>query len=392
MIESTRPELVSVSSLSCHPDNPRVGDVSVIVESIKSNGWYGTVIAQRSTGFVLAGNHRLKAAREYGLDSVPVIWLDIDDDRALRILLADNRTSDLASYDDTVLARLLEDLNASSEGLIGTGFDDSFLAELLGGFPVGNEGLTDPDSIPEVGEDPITEMGNLWILGDHRLLCGDSTNPADIDRLMDGRLADTVATDPPYGVNYIGGSGLVVENDDPEGLHELLRGALGNASNVTKEGGVWYVAAPPGPQFADFASVLGELGIWRQTLVWVKDSLVLGRSDYHYRHEAIFYGWKPGKAHQTPPDRKQTTVWEFDRPKASKVHPTMKPVSLYEMMLTNSTNPGDVVLEPFCGSGTTVIAAEKTGRRCFGIELSEKYCDVIVKRWEEFTGQKAKRT
>lgn len=392
MIESTRPELVSVSSLSCHPDNPRVGDVSVIVESIKSNGWYGTVIAQRATGFVLAGNHRLKAAREYGLDSVPVIWLDIDDDRALRILLADNRTSDLASYDDTVLARLLEDLNASSEGLIGTGFDDSFLAELLGGLSFGNEGLTDPDSIPEVGEDPITEMGNLWILGKHRLLCGDSTNPGDIDKLMDGLTADAVATDPPYGINYVGGGGLTIENDDRKGLIELLRAALSNANNATKDGGVWYVAAPPGPPLADFASVLGELGIWRQTIAWVKDSLVLGNSDYHYRHEAILYGWKPGGAHQKPPDRKQTTVWEFDRPKASKVHPTMKPVSLYEKMLTNSTNPGDIVLEPFCGSGTTVIAAEKTGRRCFGIELSEKYCDVIVKRWEEFTGQKAKRT
>ena len=148
---------------------------------------------------------------------------------------------------------------------------------------------------------------------------------------------------------------------------------------------------PPGPQFAEFASVLVDLGIWRQTLVWVKDSMVLGHSDYHYRHEPIFYGWKPGKAHKTLPDRKQTTVWEFDRPKASREHPTMKPVAMFAKMLENSTAAGSVVYEPFCGSGTTLIAAEQLNRKCYGMEISPQYCDVIIQRWEKFTGKKSKR-
>jgi len=236
-------------------------------------------------------------------------------------------------------------------------------------------------------------VGRLRLRSRHRVLCGDSTKAEDVERLMDGQKADAVITDPPYGVDYVGKTkdALVVHNDGRDGLNDLLTNALGYAADFCKSGGIWYVAAPPGPQFADFASVLSNLEIWRQTLVWVKDVMVLGRSDYHYRHEAIFYGWKPGAAHQDPPDRKQTTVWEFDRPKASREHPTMKPVSLYAKMLENSTRQDSVIYEPFGGSGTTLIAAEQLDRRCFGMEISPQYCDVIVRRFENLTGEEAVR-
>jgi site-specific DNA-methyltransferase (adenine-specific) len=254
------------------------------------------------------------------------------------------------------------------------------------------------------------------------LLCGDSTDGQQMRRVMDGELAAAVITDPPYGVSYVGktSDALPVHNDGAETLLPLLDAALTSACELCVAGGCWYVAAPAGPQFFDFATVLTKLGIWRQTLVWVKHALVLGRSDYHYQHEAIFHGWKPGAdhrlppdypedkggdfrtehgsivygwkpdgPHQPPPDRKQTTLWCFDRPAASREHPTMKPVALFERMIANSTQGGALVLEPFMGSGTTLIACERLGRRCFGLEISPQYCDVIVKRWENFTGQKA---
>jgi site-specific DNA-methyltransferase (adenine-specific) len=255
------------------------------------------------------------------------------------------------------------------------------------------EGETDPDQVPEPPPDPVTKPGDLIELGDHRLLCGDSTKREDVDRVLGGERPATTCSDPPYGVEYVGKTkdALTVRNDGAAGLRQLLTDSLGHAFDVCLEGAVWYVAAPAGPQFEDFAAVLSKLGVWRQTLVWVKDSMVLGRSDYHYRHEAIFYGWKPGKAHREPPDRTQTTVWEVPRPKASREHPTMKPVALYARMLKNSTTVGSVVYEPFCGSGTTLIAAEQLGRRCYGIEIDPGYCDVVVARWEAFTGRKVER-
>ena len=222
-------------------------------------------------------------------------------------------------------------------------------------------------------------------------MCGDSTKADDVAQLMDGQRANAVMTDPPYGIDYIGKTkdALVIKNDGKDGLGELLRSSFTNAIKACKEGGAWYVAAPPGPPSLDFAKILSDLGVWRQTITWVKDSMVLGYSDYHYKHEAIFYGWKPGSAHRPMPDRKQTTVWEFDRPKRSAEHPTMKPVGLYLKMLENSTGKKHAILEPFCGSGTTMIACEQADRKCYGMEISPMYCDVILRRWEDFTGGEA---
>lgn len=234
-------------------------------------------------------------------------------------------------------------------------------------------------------------MGKLALKSRHKVLCGDSTRSEDVERLLAGAVADAVLTDPPYGVDYVGKTkdALQVHNDGRETLAPLLEAALGLALKSCKEGGCWYVAAPARPQLIEFAMVLRDLEIWRQTLIWAKQSLVMGHSDYHYQHETIFYGWKPGAAHQAPPDRKQTSLWQFDRPTASREHPTMKPVALFAKMVSNSTSKGDLIYEPFGGSGTTLIAAEQLERRCSAIEISPSYCDVIVKRWETLTGEKA---
>ena len=211
--------------------------------------------------------------------------------------------------------------------------------------------------------------------------------------LMDGKMADMVWTDPPYGVSYVGKTkdALEIDNDDlkPAELESFLSAAFTLANEYIQSGGAWYVAAPPGPLFTAFAHPLAALGIWRQTLVWVKSVFVMGRSDYHYRHEAIFYGWKPGGTHYFVDDRTQDTVWEFDKPSRNAEHPTMKPIPLIVRAINNSSLKDQVVLDTFGGSGSTLIASEQTGRQCFMMELDPHYVDVIVQRWEQYTGQKA---
>ncbi len=236
-----------------------------------------------------------------------------------------------------------------------------------------------------------TALGQVWLIPSasgkdttHRLLCGDSRDSAAVSALMAGQLADMVASDPPYGVSYEGKTkdALRIQNDGASGLEPLLRASLGNAHEISKSGAVWYIAAPAGPQFYAFATVLRDLGVWRQTLVWVKDVFVMGHSDFHYRHEVLFYGWKEGK-HRPPPDRTQDTVWEIPRPKASREHPTMKPVELYARAMRISTKKGALVYEPFCGSGTTMLAAEQMARVCYGIELDPKYVAVTLQRLKD---------
>ena len=242
----------------------------------------------------------------------------------------------------------------------------------------------------------------------HRLLCGDSRKPEDMTRLMDGHLADMVWTDPPYGVAIAsrigtgrsmssaqaraeGGKGIA--NDDlsvPE-LVAFLRGAFDLAMEACKDGAVWYVAAPHGPMGVAFSMVLHDLDIWRSSLVWVKDSLVISRLDYHYRHEVFYYGWKPGAAHHAVSDRCQTSVFEFPRPKRSEQHPTMKPVELIRKHIENSSTHGQSILDQFGGSGSTLIAAEQTGRTAYLMEIDPLYADVIVSRYEQFSGKKAER-
>jgi len=236
-------------------------------------------------------------------------------------------------------------------------------------------------------------MGKLVMKSKHRLLCGDSTIQADVLRLMNGERADACLTDPPYGVSYVGktADALKVENDDmsEDNLRELVGSAFDNAQAVSRPGAYWYATVPAGPLHLIFADDWKRRGILRQIMVWAKDSMVLGHSEYHYRHEPILFGWIPGGERHKNSDRTRTTLWEHARPKASREHPTMKPVALWAQALTDGSRRGENVYDPFLGSGTTVVAAEQLGRQCYGMEISPVYCDVIVSRWENLTGKKA---
>jgi len=272
-----------------------------------------------------------------------------------------------------------------------TGFTDEEMAKLK---PIVlNGGLTDEDAVPEAPEEPRTRLGDVWILGKHRLLCGDSTNVDAISKLMNGQLADMLLTDPPYNVNYEGKTkeALKIKNDtmDNDSFRMFLRDAFVSADTVMKQGAVFYIwhADSEGYNFRGAAFDAG----WkvRQCLIWKKQTLVMGRQDYHWIHEPCLYGWKEGASHLWASDRKQTTILEFDRPSRSAEHPTMKPVALFEYQMLNNTKGSDIVLDSFGGSGTTLLAAEKNGRQARLMELDPKYCDVIVKRWQEYTGQEA---
>jgi len=271
---------------------------------------------------------------------------------------------------------------------------DALLAGLAGAGEPGAGG-DEFDTTPDDGPTRC-QLGDLWSIGGvHRLLVGDCTDPANVARLMQGERADMIWTDPPYGVNIVGGthnpylpsfqSGERIQNDNlsAEDLEQLLRRAFKNIYDHCKDGGAWYVAAPAGPLHLVFGKVLHELQIWRQTLQWVKHAFVFGRNDYHYRNEPMFYGWKPGAAHYFIDDRTQDTIWNFDRPAPTdKAHPTVKPVGLVERAITNSSQSNNLTVDPFLGSGTTMIAAHRTGRRCYGMEIAPRYADVILKRCE----------
>jgi DNA modification methylase len=383
---------VPLDALHTDPANARKHgeeNMAAIVASLRRFGQAEPLVVHAATGRVIGGNGRLAAMRKLGWTEADVVELDLEAVDATALGIALNRTGELAEWDDEALAQLLQTLR--DEGALdGVGFDPSEIDELLAELEEESAGIEDvpPGELPA---EPVSRLGDLWYLGDHRLLCGDSTDQASFVLLLEGERADLVWTDPPYGVSYVGGTddALTIENDELQGdeLEQFLRAALTPAAAACKPGACWYVAAPAGPNFLPFAKVLTDLGVWRQTLLWLKDRFVLGRSDYHYRHEALFYGWTPGAAHQPPPTREQDTVWECPRPNASPDHPTTKPVALVTRALLNSSQRGALVLDPFCGSGTTILAAEETRRRARGIELDPRYCDVILRRWSEATGK-----
>lgn len=387
---------VDAAPLRPYPRNPRNGDIEAIAESLRAHGQYRPIVVRTGSNEVLAGNHTLHAALSLGWTQIAVTFVDVDDDEAARIVLVDNRTNDLASYNESELADLLQSL----PDLTGSGYDaqalDDLLASVARDAQSSLRGDQDPDMVPDVPQgEPVTKCGDRILLGTHVLVCGDSTNGDDVARLLQDEPADMVWTDPPYGISYVGktADALTIENDTltEESLAALLRDSLTIAWSHSRAGASWYVAAPAGPLHLVFAVVLRDLSVWRQTLQWVKHAFVFGRSDYHYRHEPIFYGWKEGAAHFFVDDRTQDTIWEIDRPMRSTEHPTMKPVELVARAIRNSTKPGALVLDPFGGSGTTLIACEQEGRVARLMEIDPKYCDVIVERWQNFSGQKAQR-
>lgn len=369
---------------------------SLIAESLKRFGAARSIVIDEDNR-ILAGNGTVEGAKAAGIQNIRVIETDgteiiavkrtgLSEDDKIGLALADNRTSDLSDWDKDMLQQL------SAEYDLAPWFEADDLAEIIGeAEQLPTEGLTDADDVPEVPEEPITKPGDLWVLGDHRLLCGDSTDTIALERLMAGVNADLWLTDPPYNVNYEGGTGLKIQNDNMKDaeFRQFLKDVYIAANCFLRPGAAFYVwhADSEGYNFRGAAFDTG----WkvRQCLIWIKSSLVMGRQDYQWKHEPCLYGWTEGAAHTWNSDRKQTTVLEFDKPSRNKEHPTMKPVDLFQYQMANSTKPGNIVLDSFGGSGTTMIAAERINRKARLMELDPKYCDVIVKRWEQFTGNKA---
>ena len=370
------------------PGNPRIGNVEAVMRSYNTFGQRKPIVARRD-GTVIAGNHQLEAAKRLGWTQIAVVYVDDDDTTAQAFALADNRTAELGTYDNEALAAMLQAVSIDAELLEATAYTMDDVNDLLAEIEPLPPMIGDTDQIPDTAP-AKTVKGDVWILGNHRLMCGDSTIPTDMDRLMGKDKANLVWTDPPYGVAYVGktADAMTIENDDMDvkELEQFLLASLGNTLTHTKPGAVWYVAAPSGVPSLAFSTVLHALKVWRHTLVWVKDTFVMGRADYHYRHEIMYYGWTEGAAHQAPPDRKQDTVWEITRPKANREHPTMKPIELIVKSINNSSNKGDLVVDPFGGSGSTLIACQETGRIARLMELDEHYCDVICKRFQQVTG------
>jgi len=385
-------QTLSIDKLIPYAKNSRThsdAQVAQIAASIQEWG-FTTPILIDDQHSVIAGHGRLAAARKLGLKEVPVIvatgWTDA---QKRAYVIADNKLALNAGWDNELLALELGELGDLGFDLDLVGFTDEEIAALM---PVEIEpGLTDPDDAPAVQENSITVPGDVWIMGKHRLLCGDSTSVSDLEKLTDGQLVDMWLTDPPYNVAYEGKTkdALKIQNDamEDDKFRQFLRDAYVSADTVMKPGAVFYIwhADLEGYNFRGAAKDAG----WtvRQCLIWKKSSMVMGRQDYHWKHEPCLYGWKEGAGHLWATDRKQTTILEFEKPTRNGEHPTMKPVALFEYQMLNNTKGGDIVLDSFGGSGTTLIAAEKNGRVARIMELDPKYCDVIIKRWQDFTGK-----
>jgi site-specific DNA-methyltransferase (adenine-specific) len=399
-------EWLETATLIPYAKNSRThseAQVAQIAGSIKEFGFNNPVLIDEDNG-IIAGHGRVLAAQKLGLQAVPCIRLaHLSDTQRKAYVIADNRLALNAGWDDQMLTVELQELDAESFDLSLLGFEADELNALLN--PIKEtEGLTDEDAVPEVPEEPKTKPGDIYKLGRHRLMCGDSTSIDSLEKLCDGQLVDMWLTDPPYNV-ALGMNespeeakkrnrrtdGLTVMNDEmsDEEFRQFLRDCYVAADAVMKQGAVFYIwhADSEGYNFRGAAKDAG----WkvRQCLIWKKSTMVMGRQDYHWKHEPCLYGWKEGAGHLWAADRKQTTILEFEKPSRNGEHPTMKPVGLFEYQMLNNTKGGDIVLDSFGGSGTTLIAAEKNGRVARLMELDPKYCDVIVKRWEDFTGQKA---
>lgn len=381
---------VPATELLENPKNWRehpAGQQSAMAEMLNKIG-FADALKGRDTeeGLELLDGHLRK---DIAPDStIPVLILDLNDEEAEFFLTTYDPLGAMASVNSDRLEALLADVNIETEEL------ETYLRGLLNKDEEdGPELVPEDDDIPDSAP-PISKLGYLWKLGDHYLYVGSALEAETYDKLLGDDLVDAVWTDPPYGVDYTGKTkdALKISNDAMtiQETENFLRSAFTEANSHCKGGAVWWVAAPPGPPTnLAFSKVLTDLDIWRQTIAWVKDVFVMGYSDYHWKHENLFYGWTPGAAHHTPSDRKQDTVWEVPRPKASKVHPTQKPVELVARSLLNSSDRGDLVLDPFGGSGTTLIACEKLDRRCRMAEIDPRYADVICRRYQELTGTHA---
>ena len=386
--------LTKISAIKRNPNNPRIlkdDKFAKLTQSIKDFPQMLDIrpIVVNDDMIVLGGNMRLKACKEAGLKEVPVIKVnDLTEEQQREFIIKDN--VGFGEWDWDLLANewdtdLLEDWGLDID------FDPA---------DEDNEGLTDEDDVPEVTEEPVSKVGDIWVLGNHRLMCGDSTKGEDVGLLMNGEKADMVFTDPPWNVNYgavqegnaQGYKPRTILNDfmGTEDFKNFMDATFAQLNENSKRGCPTYVVMSA----QEWGNMMLTLAMneyhWSSTIIWNKSSLVLSRKDYHTKYEPIWYGWLEGEARLCPlEDRKQSDVWDIDRPSRSELHPTTKPVELVERAIKNSSKKDDYVLDLFGGSGTTLIAAEKSNRKNMSMELDPKYVDVIIKRWQEYTGKKA---
>ncbi len=388
MKTTTEMQLVAIQKLVPYINNARTHSpeqISKLRASLREFGFINPVIIDRDYG-VIAGHGRILAAKEEGIREVPCVFADhLTEAQKKAYIIADNRMAMDAGWDEELLRVEIEALQGMDFDPLLTGFDEKELAAL---FDDGAEAKDDDFDVDEELEKPIfSKTGDVWTLGRHRLVCGDSTKAETYETLMQGKKANLVVTDPPYNVNYEGSAGKI-KNDNmaAEKFYQFLLDAFTNMEKVMAEDASIYVFHAD-TEGLNFRRAFTDAGFYLSgCCIWKKPSLVLGRSPYQWQHEPVLYGWKKNGKHQWYSDRKQTTIWEFEKPRKNADHPTMKPIPLLAYPITNSSMSNTLILDPFGGSGSTLIACEQTDRSCCTIELDEKYCDVIVKRYVELKG------
>lgn len=376
---------IELKKIKQYEKNPRKNDEAVgpVAESIKEFGFKVPIIVDKDN-VIVAGHTRYKAAKRLKLKEVPCIVADdLTEEQIKAFRLADNKVGEIAEWDFDLLNMELESIS----------FDMSSF-----GFNILNEEEKEieedeydlEEKLKNI-EEPKSKYGDIYQLGKHRLMCGDSTKIEDVEKLMNGVKVDLLITDPPYNVNYEGGNGLKIKNDnmDNDNFRKFLTDAFSTADSVMKEGAVFYIWHADSEGYNFRGACFDNNWKVRQCLIWNKNSMVMGRQDYHWKHEPCLYGWKDGASHLWASDRKQTTILDFDKPTKNAEHPTMKPVKLFDYQIKNNTKKDDIVLDLFGGSGTTLIACEQNGRISYNMELDPKYIDVIIDRWEQYTGEKA---
>ncbi len=390
-------EMKSVDELIPYNKNARMhsdAQVAQIAASIIEFGFTNPVLIDGEKG-IIAGHGRLMAAKKLGLKKVPVVILDhLSEMQKKAYIIADNKLAENASWNEEILARELADLKENDFDLDLIGFEDQELEKIFSSLYDKDEDQ-EKEEIPEAEENPISQSGDVWILGNHKLICGDSTDQKTYQTLLGEELADMLFTDPPYNVDYgnsmkdkVRGNNAKILNDNlGENFSKFLFDFCKNALSVTK--GACYICMSSSELHTLQKAFVDAGGKWSTFVIWAKNHFTLGRSDYQRQYEPILYGWKQNNDHYWCGDRNQGDVWYYNKPNKSDLHPTMKPVELCKRAILNSSKTDDIILDCFGGSGSTLIASEQTNRRCRMIELDQKYVDVIVKRWQNFTNKEA---
>lgn len=365
--------------------------VNQICASINEFGFTNPLLIDEKDS-IIAGHGRLMASKKLGMEEVPCIVLEgLTEAQKKAYIIADNKMALNAGWDEELLKIELENLKELDFDLDLTGFNVDELDDILG-FNESEDAEEDDYEIV-VPEEPKSKYGQIYKLGTHYLMCGDSTKLEDVEKLMGETKVDLLITDPPYNVAYEGKTkdALKIQNDsmDNDSFRQFLRDAFSTADAVMKPGAVFYIWHADSEGYNFRGACYDNNWKVRQCIIWNKNTMVMGRQDYQWKHEPCLYGWKDGASHLWASDRKQTTVIDFNKPQRNGEHPTMKPIGLFDYQIKNNTKPGDVVLDLFMGSGTTIMACEQNGRIAYGMELDPKYVDVIINRWETFTGKKA---